>query len=108
MLLPQDVSTTPNAYYATVAILYNILCNRGEDILNVDILFTSMCCGYGKLDETESIIQILAGIKDYKSYSPSIIDNNTIINEPNLDQQPKYYQNSEWFNINPEDIVQIS
>lgn len=104
MLLPQDVSETRNAYYATMAILYNILMNKKEDINNIDILFTSLCCGYGKMDEECSINQIMEGIRDFKKYSPKIINNNIIINEPNLLDQPKYYQNTEWFSIKPEEI----
>ena len=107
MLLPQDVSKTNNAYYAAMAVLYNILVNKREKLENVDILFTSFCCGYGKMDEDHSIRQIIAGIHDYKNYSPIIYDQNIIINEPNLYSQPKYYQNTEWFSINPEEIVNI-
>uniref|UniRef100_A0A6C0H7D6 Macro domain-containing protein n=1 Tax=viral metagenome TaxID=1070528 RepID=A0A6C0H7D6_9ZZZZ len=107
MLLPQNVSNTKNAYYATMAILFNILENKKENINNIDILFTSLCCGYGKMNEDESIKQIIQGINDYKSYSPLIVNNNIIIKEPNLQQQPKIYQNTEWFNINPSDIKNI-
>ena len=105
MLLPQNVSNTLNAYYATMAILYNILINHKENINNVDIIFTSFCCGYGKMSEDESINQIIKGIQDYHKYNPKIINDNIIINQPNLLEQPKYYQNTEWFNINPKDIV---
>jgi O-acetyl-ADP-ribose deacetylase (regulator of RNase III) len=105
MLLPQNVSNTNNAYYATMAILYNILVNREEKIENVDILFTSLCCGYGKMEEDESISQIMRGINDYKTYSPAIINKNIIIHEPNLYEQPKYYQNTEFFPIDPKEIM---
>lgn len=105
MLLPQNVSNTQNAYYATKAILYNILINHNENINNVDIIFTSFCCGYGKMDEDESINQIMRGFSDYHLYDPMIINNNIILKEPNLLEQPKYYQNTEWFNVNPKDIV---
>lgn len=105
MLLPQNVSKTKNAYYATVAILYNILINRKENIDDIDIIFTSLCCGYGKMDEDESIQQIMDGIKNYRNYKPKIINNNIILNEPNLYDQPKYYQNTEFFQIKPEEIV---
>ena len=105
MLLPQDVSNTQNAYYATKAVLYNILINHNENINNVDIIFTSFCCGYGKMDEDESINQIMRGFSDYHLYDPMIINNNIILKEPNLLEQPKYYQNTEWFNVNPKDIV---
>ncbi len=105
MLLPQNVANTQNAYYATMAVLYNVLVNRGEDINNVDIIFTSLCCGYGKMDEVESITQIYKGIDDYLTYAPKIIDGNCIVKEPNLHEQPKYYQNTEFLTINPGDIV---
>lgn len=107
MLLPQNVSKTNNAYYATMAILYNLLINKKEDLNNIDILFTSLCCGYGMMDEDESIKQIIKGINDYKNYKPNIINENIIIYEPNLNEQPKYYQNTEFFNVNPKEIINI-
>lgn len=106
MLLPQNVSETKNAYYATMAVLYNILINKGENVNDVDILFTSFCCCYGKMNEDESIRQILEGIANFRQYEPTIVNENIIINEPNLYQQPKYYQNSEWFMIKSNEIVQ--
>lgn len=105
MLLPQNVSRTKNAYYATMAILYNILVNKKEKLEDVDILMTSLCCGYGKMDEETSIQQIMEGIRDYMNYQPKRIMNNMIIHEPNLHEQPKYYQNTEFFPIRPEDII---
>lgn len=105
MLLPQNVSMTDNAYYATMAVLYNVLVNCGENLDNIDILFTSLCCGYGKMEAKQSVKQIIKGIDDYKNYKPNIYNENIIINEPNLLQQPKYYQNTEWFNIHPSEIL---
>ena len=105
MLLPQDVSNTQNAYYATMAIMYNLLVNKKQDLANIDIIFTSLCCGYGKMDPDESINQIVSGIKDYRNYKPKIVNENVIIHEPNLLQQPKYYQNTEWFDVNPQEII---
>lgn len=104
MLLPQNVSKTRNAYYASMAVLYNILVNRKENIEEIDIIFTSMCCGYGEMDEDVSIQQILDAIKDYIHYKPQRIYKDIIINEPNLLDQPKYYQNTEFFSIKPEEI----
>lgn len=106
MLLPQNVASTQNAYYATMAILHNILVNRRENLADVDIIFTSFCCGYGKMNEDESIRQILRGIADYSNYQPRILNKYVILHEPNLTDQPKYYQNSQWFDINPADVVQ--
>jgi len=109
MLLPQDVSETNNAYYATVSALYNILINYNQNINNVDIIMTSLCCGYGKMSVENSINQIIKGIQEFKNYIPSQkISNQLIINEPNLNEQPKYYQNSEWFNIDPTNIIKIT
>jgi hypothetical protein len=68
-----------------MAIMYNIIVNKKEDLLNTDIIFTN----YGKMDPDESIKQIMAGIKDYPSYRPKIINENIIIHEPNLLEQPK-------------------
>ena len=105
MLLPQNVSNTKNAYYATVSCLYNVLMNKKEKLEDVDIIFTSFCCGYGKMNEDVSIRQTIDGIKDYIHYNPTVITPNIILNEPNLYDQPKYYQNTEFFRINPEEIV---
>ena len=105
MLLPQNVSNTKNAYYATMSILYNILVNKNEKIEDIDILFTSLCCGYGKMEEENSIKQIMEGIRDYINYKPKIINENIILHEPNLYDQPKYYQNTEFFKIKPEEII---
>ena len=108
MLLPQNVSKTHNAYYATMSILYNLLVNREEKLNEIDIIFTSLCCGYGKMNEDESIKQILKGINDYKNYNkynPTIINECIILCEPNLKEQPKYYQNTEFFNIPPKEII---
>lgn len=103
MLLPQDVSRTKNAYYATMAVLYNVLIQKQENIDDVDILLTSLCCGYGKMDINTSIEQIMNGIQNYENYKPddkyNINNVNIIINEPNLKEQPDIYQNKEWFDI---------
>lgn len=107
MLLPQNVANTKNAYYATMAILYNILVNKKENLKDIDILFTSFCCGYGKMIEDEAIQQIREGIRDYISYAPKIYSENIIIKEPNLLEQPKYYQNTEWFPIAPSELVKL-
>ena len=104
MLLPQAVPATRNAYYATMAVLYNILVNRGENLDNVDILMTSFCCGYGGMSEQESLKQILDGIRDYQDYKPTRLTKSIILAEPNLAEQPKYYQNTEWLDIPPSEI----
>ena len=105
MLLPHNVSNTKNAYYCTMAILYNILINKKENLEEIDILFTSLCCGYGEMDEQDSFNQIIEGIRDYKLYEPKVINDWFIYKEPNLHDQPKYYENSAWFHIKPQNII---
>lgn len=107
MLLPQDISTTQNAYYSIQAVLYNILINKNENIDDVDIIITSICCGYGKMNEEESAKQIINGIKDYREYKPKKKGENYIINEIDLMTQPKYYQNTEWIKLKPEEIIKV-
>jgi len=65
MLLPQDVSNTKNAYYATMSILYNVLINKKEKIENIDILFTAFCCGYGKMNQIYMINQNIIKIWNF-------------------------------------------
>ena len=50
-----------------------------------------------KMDEDVSIQQIMEGIKDYIHYKPNKIYKDIIINEPTLYEQPKYDQNTEFF-----------
>ena len=83
-ILPQNVSTTKNAYYATMAVLYNILVNENKNMKDINIIFTSMCCGYGKMDDDMSIQQITQGINDYSRYEPNCIYKNIIITCYNL------------------------
>ena len=107
MLLPQNVSTTKNAYYATMAVLYNILINKKEKLEDIDILLTSFCCGYGKMEEEYCIQQMMEEINDYSKYTPQIVNENIILFEVNLYDQPKYYQNTEFFKIKPEEITNV-
>lgn len=110
MLLPQNVAHTQNAYYATVAVLYHVLVHRKQNLEDVDILLTSFCCGYGRMEEDECIRQMLRGIREYAAYRPTVLYSSkeaatAILHEPNLADQPRLYQNTEFFAIAPADIV---
>jgi O-acetyl-ADP-ribose deacetylase (regulator of RNase III) len=105
MLLPQDVRNTQNAYFSTMAVLYNILIYHKQSLDSVDIVFTSVCCGYGKMSEDESIFQIVRAVQDYPNYAPDFCRGSIVFKEPNLLDQPKLYQNTEWFAIDPKDLV---
>jgi O-acetyl-ADP-ribose deacetylase (regulator of RNase III) len=105
MLLPQPVPETRNAYWATRAILYNVLVNGKRSLDNVDILMTAMCCGYGEMPAEVAANQICEAIADYTSYGPSRVSPEIVVHEPNLDEQPPYYQNTEWRAIDPRTVV---
>lgn len=96
MLRPQDVSQTQNAYYATMATLYNVFINNKHNPENIDIIFTSFCCGWGKMDPEMSFNQMKKALNDYKAYIPQRVMKNVIICEPNLCEQPKNYENTEF------------
>ena len=57
------------------------------------------------MDEDTSIRQIMAGIRDYSHYTPRVVHHSMILYEPNVLDQPKYYQNTEFFYIDPSEIV---
>jgi hypothetical protein len=94
-LIPQSVRYTQNSYYCTMAVLYNILqnCKYPED--DIEIIFTSICCGSGRMSEFESIEQIENAVKHYKTYNATCLQN-CVIFEPNLQEQPCSFQNTEW------------
>lgn len=98
MLLPQDVSKTPNAFICMVAImklLKSLECNDNDELI-----LTSFCCGYGKMKPIVSFEQI----KKAMEYNSSIAD---IPTDPEkiIHIQPNYYANSEWKKINGCDII---
>lgn len=103
MLLPQDVSNTENCYYACMASLYNVFVNCKYD--NAEVIFTSMACGYGNMTSQQSLTQFINALKNYKNYKPSKVIDRCVLHEPNLDEQPLYYENTEWKNIEPNDII---
>ncbi len=101
MLLPQDISKTQNVLYATLACLYNILVNKGENLDDIDIILTSSGCGFGLMDSKASFDQTIKAINNYKNYNKIAqqVNSQVIIAEPNLNEQSKIYMNSEWINI---------
>lgn len=114
MLLPQNVKDTHNAYYSAISAFKNISMQKSID--DVDILMTSLCCGYGQMDEDESITQIIKAYKEYDTYQYKSVKgyylnnkNNVylLLNEPNLDEQPLNYMNTEWKDIEINNIKHV-
>ena len=100
MLTPQNVHKTNNAYYSCIAALFNILEIRKEKLDEIDIIIPSICCGFGGMTVDNSSKQIFTAINNYKHYKPEFMENNILINEPNLKEQPLYVQNSQFKEVN--------
>ena len=97
MLLPQDVRGTRNCYYATMSILKNVVDSLPWQERNVEVVFTSMCCGVGKMSAEESLEQFLSALRDYPHYEGAPSQPGVLVHEPNRDEQPKRYENREFY-----------
>jgi O-acetyl-ADP-ribose deacetylase (regulator of RNase III) len=63
MFLPQNVSTTRNAYHS----FYAALCLWEHLGLKKDLVVTSHCCGVGCMSAQESAIQMMNALSDWSS-----------------------------------------
>lgn len=91
MLLPQNISETNNAYYATFAVLKMLRSvTLGRKCI---VVIPSMCCGYGQMSVKNSAEQIHRAIIEEQD--------NELDLKRIMDEQPNYYCNSEWKNIYP-------
>lgn len=101
MLLPQDVSKTPNAFLSIIAIIQ--LLKKIKDTYNIkdndELILTSMCCGVGKMNADISFKQI-QGALEHNDPENISIDIGKIIG-----LQPNYYANTEWKNIDSDKII---
>lgn len=93
---PQPVPDTENAYWATKATM-KVWPKDGT------IFIPPMCCGYGCMKIEKAVEQMDRAIKE--EISKECVGQ-VYINEPNLDEQPNYYENTEFKDIKPEDIVE--
>lgn len=103
MLLPQKVPNTTNAFFAMISTLVCIeeMKKNGFNFNDNDMLvIPSMCCGWGGMPIDNSFMQIHTAIEDYDKLDKSKLDLKKI-----LLTQPKYYENSEWFQIEPTEII---
>lgn len=97
MLLPQNVSKTQNAYWATLASLQVL---SGEYFREEDeLVIPAMACGYGKMTYQQSAEQIKRAFDDCVYTS---VHSKVYLREPNLEEQPNLYENSEFKEIKPE------
>jgi len=110
MFRPQDIRGTRNVYYAILACL-NVIRKYNyamPDNMIKTIVIPGMGTGYGKLTWDGSAKQILEAFRDFLNnieYSDKSVDPYLWLNEPNKEEQPNYYENSELKKINIQDIV---
>jgi O-acetyl-ADP-ribose deacetylase (regulator of RNase III) len=97
MWLPQNVRDTRNAYHAMHAILRAA---RAEGTIN-HIVLCGLCTGCGMMSPDTALAQMRAAHEDFcaKPDGPPRFSPRDIVEE-----QPRYYQNSEWKHIDPRDI----
>lgn len=103
MLRPQNIQGTVNVLRATQAVrVLGTRLNWGND---VDVVFTSMGCGYGRLDAETSLEQIIQGWESYQEYPETddsdekSIENTLFVHRSFVSpqHQPDTYENSEFF-----------
>ena len=117
MLLPQDVSRTNNAYTAMLAVLQACAShNRDNDRTPIRFcVVPALCCGYGKMPTRESAAQCRRAYDNFvqNGMQEPVLSSTTQSGRVSLypcrlDEQPKYYENSEFFAIAAEDVVRKS
>jgi O-acetyl-ADP-ribose deacetylase (regulator of RNase III) len=98
MLLPQKVVGTRNAYLAFNAALW---CADREGVTTLFV--PGMCTGWGGMSPDDAIKQMKEAYDLYKAGEHHGVPAQQI-----LEEQPKYYENTEFFYIAPEHIVDKS
>ena len=94
MLMPQSVKNTKNPYWTMKAIL-NVWNKSGV------LIIPPLCCGYGCISAEESSKQMQCALEEHQKY----LGNENYFSQPNLDEQPNYYENTQFKDIKIEDIV---
>ncbi len=95
MFLPHDVSQTQNAYASTLA----AFALHAKYAPETTLVFTSHCCGYGKMTEAESAKQMVAALRDFcasKTPLDELLEVPDCVAYPSRDdEQPNCYDNRE-------------
>ena len=98
MFLPHDVSKTRNAYWATIAALCAAEKIRQKYSFHT-LVIPSLCCGWGRMSEADSLQQILQGVQDWMSGAiPAEVDDrgDAYVLLPSHDtEQPSNFDNRE-------------
>lgn len=101
MLMPQPVTSTRNAYHATLAALY-----LGSRLPDATLVIPAMCCGWGKMAPEESakqvwwaILDFEAGISMGKLFRTDTGARIYRSGRDTLPEQPLFYENTEFKDI---------
>jgi hypothetical protein len=98
MLIPQDISKTPNAFLSIIAVI-QLLKEYKHFIQETDeLIIPSMCCGRGKMEPKVSVAQIIKALES--DVTKMNLNFSNIINV-----QPNYYENTEWKDISVNEII---
>ena len=109
MLMPQPVSNTRNAYYATLAALY--MADQATDVQT--LVVPPPACGWGKMSPLDSARQVWWAFIDHRSGlhrgRVSRVGDVFIYRGlyDSLGEQPQYYENSEFKEIAPQHLTRI-
>ncbi len=119
MLLPQNINGTRNAYHAMYSLVllvkkYNAYLQAQNRPTIKNIVCPGLGTGVGRLTAEDSAAQITKALEDFIIGSPTHDPDlstlpHCVIRNPNgiLQEQPKFYQNTEFYQIKPEDLVSI-
>lgn len=112
MWLPQNVEKTNNAYYTFLAVQKSVyLWNLTQPNKINYVVCPGLCTGFGGMSPEESAKQIKKAFNDwnYKEIIEEEIESfkkdQIYFEEPNVNEQPRYYQNTEWIDIPFDKIV---
>jgi len=78
-------------------------------VYTIYLLIPPLACGYGKVDPQKAAQEMMQAIQDHASSDGfnGSYDNchYIVINKKIMNQQPNFYENTEFINIDPKDIV---
>ena len=90
MWLPQDVSRTRNAYFATMAALL-----AAARLGVQQLVVPAMCCGYGKMPPREAARQCAAAVRDFRDTPHLWVSEQCVLcTDAAASPQPKLYTNT--------------
>lgn len=116
MLLPQLVKDSRNAYYAMSAVL-NVLDEyekRHPGEID-EVVVPGLCCGWGGMSPEQAAKQIRWAFLDHYHlprshletvwYPNGVMVIDTTKEKTIIEEQPNFYENSEWKKISPEEMT---